>query len=145
MHLIFVNPSLTDVKPPETATNSFSLIYAADEIISEIQNINRLLKEKNKIINQIAAIMNFKAYTRTKMSKAQIKQFVRFNRECLNNANKLSEIFNEMNFILRIDFASGFELHKKLSNISQRQKLAAKSLAELLDIGNNTILMLCRK
>lgn len=154
MHLILLNPSAMDTRPSAGTINSFDMICAADKIINEIQSINNLLKEKNKIINRIGAIMNFKAHTKTQMSKAQIRQFMRFNNQCIENSNKLSDIFDEMDFIIKPDIAPYFELHKKMDtadlyekfiDISKRQKIAASCLKELLAVGNYTIFILCRK
>lgn len=154
MHLILLNPSAMDTRPPAGTINSFDMICTADKIINEIQNINKLLKEKNRIINRIGAIMNFKAHTKTQMSKAQIRQFMRFNNQCIENSNKLSDIFDEMDSVIKPDFAPYFELHTdmditdlydKFADISQRQKIASSSLKELLAVGNYTIFILSRK
>jgi hypothetical protein len=127
--------------------NGFETVRLTDEFLNEMKAINRLIAEKEKVTREVAAIMDVKALTKKRLTKAQMRQFMTFNAECEKASENISEVFEETDILLKSAFISneyiekeklGADFYGKLSDVLSRKKALGFCLRELVGLGNCT-------
>ena len=125
-----------------------SLLF--DDIDKNSKDINSLLVDKYNIIGKIHAIMNLRAYSKTRLTDAQILQYVDFNKVYGEELNAVNENLGKIESInlesaklelLKPD-ADIDSLVNELREISSSQTTAISSLTNIIDVGSKTLSVL---
>jgi hypothetical protein len=143
-----INNAAFAAKIPGLFGNGFEMVRLTDEFLNEMRTINRLISEKEKVTREVAAIMDVKALTKKRLTKAQMRQFMTFNAECERVTENISEVFEETDVLLKSAFISneyiekeklGADFYGKFADVLSRQKALGFCLRELVALGNCTV------
>jgi len=126
-----------------------------DELIGTIDEKNRslknLLREKTKVLDKIQTLLDFRVYTKTPFSEAQLDSFTRFTGFYSQEACALQNTLKKIDTDKELKAATKELLHNEanykaiiheLSSFSNNLSDAIRYLHKIIDYGNSTLQVL---